>query len=246
MNGYTVFFTYMLSNSGATGFGYTDAIHCNYINSTQLDTVINKEVGLHFDNIDEFKYLTTGNTSGTGYTANQIFVIAQLINNSTYNNISEVKPVSNNWRKFNVTNQIRNRVSGSTDNISAYDLVSSIFKINMSEYNQAPIYDLNYLTMPTILENSSSTLKFGDEEYFLGNVSSDIEAIAYTTDLAINLPLNEFNSTTNATWDGLSSVHITEVAIYDQNKNLVAIGKLNNSVPKNSNTSRTISFAIDF
>jgi len=44
----------------------------------------------------------------------------------------------------------------------------------------------------------------------------------------------------------VSSVAISEVGIYDENKNLVAVGKLNNPIIKDSTISRTISFAIDF
>jgi len=58
--------------------------------------------------------------------------------------------------------------------------------------------------------------------------------------------LSEFNSTTNPTWDGISSVAISEIGIYDEDKNLVAIGKLNNPIIKDSSITRTISFAIDF
>ena len=58
--------------------------------------------------------------------------------------------------------------------------------------------------------------------------------------------LGQFNSTTNPTWDSVSSVYATEVGIYDSNGNLVAIGKFNDPVEKNSNIARTIEFAIDF
>jgi len=89
-------------------------------------------------------------------------------------------------------------------------------------------------------------LSFGDETYFFGVVETEIKADVYTTDISINLPLNEFNTSTNSTWDGNSKVYISEIGIYDSDKNLVAIGKLNNPVPKDSTISRTIVFAIDF
>ena len=59
-------------------------------------------------------------------------------------------------------------------------------------------------------------------------------------------PLNEFNSTSNPTWDGLETVYISEIGIYDSNKNLVAIGKLNDPVAKDATIARTIVFALDF
>ena len=57
--------------------------------------------------------------------------------------------------------------------------------------------------------------------------------------------LGDFNSSTNATWDG-QSVFASEIGIYDDNNNLVAIGKFNDPVEKNATLSRTILFAIDF
>jgi hypothetical protein len=65
-------------------------------------------------------------------------------------------------------------------------------------------------------------------------------------DIGIDLPLDEFNSSTNLSWDGGETVFISEVGIYDSNRNLVAIGKLNDPVPKDSTISRTIVFAVDF
>ncbi len=241
---YTVFFTYMLSNTGNTkSYGYSDAIHCNYINNIQLNDVINREVNLYFNDINDFKFLSTGSTDGTGYTANKIYIIAQLINNLA---VTEIKPISTDWKIFDVTDQIRYRISGSTTPISAIDLASSVFKVSVLDFNTAPTYNLEYLNYPLITANGLTVASFGDEEYFLGNVTSDIEAIAYTTDLGINLPLNQFNSTTNSTWDANSPVYISEVGIYDIDENLVAIGKLNNPILKDSTISRTLVFAIDF
>lgn len=242
---YTVFFTYMLANSNnSSEYGYSDAIHCNYINSIQLtDTILNKEVNVFFNDVNDFKFLNTGNTTGTGFTANKIFIIAQMVNNSSG---VIIKPDSTNWKIFDVTDQIRYRVSGSTTPISAIDLASSSFKVSVIDFNTAPTYDLDYLNYPQLTASGSTAFSFGTEEYFFGNVSTDIEAIAYTTDLSIILPLNQYNSTTNATWDGTSPVYISEIGIYDSDKNLVAIGKLNNPVSKDNNISRTLIFAIDF
>lgn len=242
---YTVFFTYMLANSGNTvEYGYSNAVHCNYINSVQLNDVVNKEVNLYFNNINDFKFLSTGSTVGTGYTANKIYVIAQLINNNTVTG-NEIKPISTDWKIIDVTDQIRYRSLGSTAPISALDLTTSVFKVSLITLNAAPYYNIDYINYPLLTSSGSTTLCFGDETFFLGNVTTDIEAIAYTTDLALYLPLEQFNSSTNATWDN-STVYISEVGIYDSDYNLVAIGKLNDPIPKDNKIARTIVFAIDF
>jgi len=240
INGYKAFLTYLLEseNYNSSGYTYSTAIHCNYIKSISLDTIKNKKLNIYFNNINDFKFLSSGITEGSGYTFNNIYILIQLLTDD--NN----KPLAYNWRKYNVTNQIIGHVLGYP--ITAIDLSSTVFKVPIDLYYNdvlMPKYDLSYLNYPTL---GTTKLCFGDEQYFLGNVSTDIEAIAYTTDLAIYLPLNKFNSTNNTTWDGVSPVSITEIGLYDNNKNLVAIGKLNNPVPKDSTISRTIVFGMDF
>ena len=44
--------------------------------------------------------------------------------------------------------------------------------------------------------------------------TTDIKADVYTTDMSINVDLNEFNSSTNLSWEGgFSKVYISEVAL---------------------------------
>jgi hypothetical protein len=245
--GYTAFMTYMLSGNTSgvrsQGYGYSGAIHCNYINKIQFDTILNKEFNVYFKNENDFKFLST--SGGTGFTAHKLYVIAQLIDNSSYNSIDDVKPISSAWKMFDVTNQIIDYVSGST--LSKSDLSSTVFRVPISQYQLAKTYNLDYLNYPSNSEGSSDLLCFGDETYFLGNVKTSVEAIAYTMDLAINLPLDQFNSSNNETWDSTSDqVYISEIGLYDSNKNLVGIAKLNNPIPKDRTISRTIVFAMDF
>jgi len=239
--GYTAFMTYMFSGeTGTTNIdGYKNAIHCNYINSIQFDNLVNKEFNIYFDNIDEFKFLSV--SGGSGFTANRLIVLAQLINNQPYESINDVEPFSNEWKMFDVTDQVINYVSGQT--LSPADVTSTVFRVPIGLYQLAPIYNLEYLNYPT---SGATTLVFGDETYFFGNVTTSVEAIAYTMDLAINLPLDQFNSTTNETWDGETQVSISEIGLYDEDKNLVGIAKLNDPIPKDSTISRTIVFAMDF
>lgn len=249
MDGYTVFFSYILeSNSGSTnGFGYSSGIHCNYVNSLFLESITNKEVNIYFEDIDDFKFINASGDS-TGYTVNQIYVLLQLIDNTPYNNVSEIIPDSSEWRKYDVTDQIESYVTGQT--LSAIDLTTSIFKVPIYLYNNEslmPRYTLDYLNYPKITQSGSTNppLSFGEEQYFFGNVSTEIEAIAHTMDLSINLPTNEFNSSDNITWNQ-NEVYISEIALYDSNRNMVGIAKLNNPIKKDATIARTVVFAMDF
>ena len=240
-SGYTLHITYLLSSSGLTGSSYSTPIHCNYFKSIKLDTdnPYIQEINLNFPNKEDFKFLTTNISGGTGYTASEIYAIIQLVDDSVENN----KPHPEKWKLVNLTNQISGHSSSMI--LTTNKLTDRVFKISLLSYDSYPYYNLNYLNYPSTLSVDDDKLCFGDEIYFFGNVDTQIKASVFTTDLSINLPLNEFNSSTNLTWNG-ESVAITEVAIYDENKNLVAIGKLNNPIIKNSTIARTIKFAIDF
>lgn len=259
-NRFTVYFTYMLEDdvSIKTGdIGYSIPIHCNYINKFEADTLTNAEVNIFFSNENDFQFLST-NDGGTGFTANRIYMLIQVVENELVGSggfigeetsinqpvqYNEIPPQSHLWRKFDVTHQIVGHISG--DTLTAMGLATTVFKVPILEYPDGGIqYNLSYLNYPDV--NNINGLSFGDEEIFFGNVETEIEASVYTTDLAINLPLNEYNSSTNSTWDGESEVYITEIGIYNEDRELVAIGKLNNPLKKDNSISRTIVFGIDF
>lgn len=253
LTGYTAYITYMLeSTSGNTeNISFGGAIHCNYIKKINLDNISSNEINIKFNSTDDFKFLNTGGTGFNGVLIDKISMIAQIVDNSEFTNVNDIKPASDKWRKYDVTQQIADKFSGFTvgNLIKPINLVNIVFKLPVVDYFNAPQYTLDYLSYPSIDNigtDLNKPLTFGDEEYFIGNVSTDIAAIAYTLDLEINLLGNEFNSSNNSTWGGNSDVYISEIGLYDDDNNLVAIGKLNKPIKKNSNTAKTIAFQIDF
>lgn len=241
LSGYTFFTTYMLTSVS----GYSNAIHCNYINSIVLNTTnpLIQNVILRFPSISDFKFLSSGITTGVGYVADKLYAIFQLVQNSGFTTMNDIQPDPSQWR-------ILGLITGSTSAITATQLTNQTFSIPLNKYYNYGIYNLhNYMPQyPTKNISDDDKLCFGDETFFLGNVSTQIKAVAYTTDIAILLDFNQFNSSTNETWNSSldTGVTISEVGIYDANMNLVAIGKLNNPIKKDSSIARTIVFAIDF
>ena len=237
---FTVYTSYLLTSLS----GYSSAIHCNYINSVQFDAsnpYVN-DINFYFSGATagDFKFLSTNVASGTGFTANKIYMLIQLVSGSTN------PPIASKWKIVEVTSGI----TGYAGIITPLQLTNTKFKVSLLNYTGFTPYILNNaingLNYPSRFPNADDQLCFGDETFFLGNVNAEIHADIYTTNLSIILPLNQFNSSNNGTWDGLSSVYATELGIYDGNGNLVAIGKFNDPVEKNSNISRTVLFAIDF
>lgn len=245
-SGYTVYTSYILvPESLSLGYGYSKSIHCNYIKSLQLSTdPYLQEIVLNFSNITDFKFLNDDINNGTGYTAHKICAIVQLVDNSNFSTLAEVKPTASQWKIYDVTSQITTHTTGNP--LTPTELTQQAFKVPLKNYELYYTYNLHdYITYPTKEVSADSDLCFGDETFFMGNVTTDIKAIAYTTDIPIQLNLNEFNSSTNATWKQ-DKVSISEIGIYDANKNLVAIGKLNNPIQKDSTIARTLVFAVDF
>jgi hypothetical protein len=245
MTDYTIFVTYLLKPTVVAG-GYSPAVHCNYIHSVQVstETLAIEEVRIIFPEINDFKFLNSNLTAvnGTGYSANYIYVLIQTGITTT-----NLVPDPALWKIVDVSGQISGHTAGTP--LTPAQLTSLVFKVALNNYNTLPFYslntDVNGLNYPSNLTSADDQLCFGDETFFLGNVSAEIHADVYTTNLSVILPLGEFNSSNNSTWDGLS-VYMTEIGIFDDNNNLVAIGKFNDPIEKNGQISRTVLFAIDF
>ena len=240
----TVFVTYQFEGapySADTSYGYSTPIHCNYIEKIETESLDNSTISLIFDR-DEFPFLADNGdyniTGGTGWSAYKVNALIQIIDETG----STVTADPAAWKILDVTDQTEGWVEGSA--LQRTGITTTLYTVSIQEVNAADTYDLSYLNYPTELQTDN--LAWGEEAFFFGNVKSDIRATAYVTDISIVLPLGEFNSTTNPTWDGESAVSISEVGIYDDVGNLVAIGKLNNPISKDSTISRTILFAMDF
>jgi len=248
---YTIYVTYQLETrpygSGGTNvnsYGYANYVHCNYIDKIETSSIANSTISFLFDS-DGFNFLAdTGSTlnvsSGLGWTAYKIYGLIQIVNSTG----DTATPNPALWKKIDVTSQTEGWISGQT--LQRTGLTSTLYTVTTVDYNYAPYYNLDYLNYPAITQTGDTYMGFGDEVFFFGNVKTDIKATAYTTDIPIVLPLNQFNSTTNPTWDQASSVYVSEIGIYDANDHLVAIAKLNNPIKKNSNIATTILFALDF
>lgn len=108
------------------------------------------------------------------------------------------------------------------------------------------VYNLrDYITIPKITDNG---LTFGDEEFLLGNINTDIKATIYKSLMTCNILPNQFISSTNPTWNAnLNIVQFSELGIYDNNQDLVAIGKFSQPIKRKYNSDiLVIQATIDF
>lgn len=220
---YSIYVTYLLYQDGGV-----KPVHCNYIERIDSDTYEDVSINVKFPS-NGFRFLENIN----GYSADTLSILINVVENEEVGDVyKRIEPKSNKWKKYDV------------GVVTVSDLKNNTFTQSLSDYDiKEDYYDLDHLNYP---KRGEDKLSFGEEVFFLGNVETDIEAIVHSTDLTIKLPLNDYNFTTNKTWDGDSSIYITEIGIYDDEDNLVAIGKFSEPLEKNQNISRNIVFAIDF
>ena len=131
------------------------------------------------------------------------------------------RPNPTAWKEYDFTNQIQ--LTGGY--ITAQGMTGATFVIDPDVYTDAVPYELqNYIDIP---ENGSpEVLNFGDEYYFYGNIETDISATIYEMKYLINLNRNQFTNTSNPTWMSGTTSYVTEIGLYNSNKDLMVISKL--------------------
>ena len=197
---------------------FTQSLHCNYYSYIKADSTVTantQNVAVRFG--PEFSFLNPSfQTNLTGYTANSIKLLCQIVSGDTQPN-----PIL--WREIDVTNEI----SGSSINnyLTMSGLTGTTFQISESDYYSAPYYDLSdYIDLTPL--NDTNVLNFGDEFYFYGNFETDIAATIYEMRYLVTLGRNEFTNTSNPTWVSGTTSYVTEIGLYDTNKDLIVISKL--------------------
>jgi hypothetical protein len=209
-----MYITYRLTNTTA----FTNSLHCNYYVRIQGP---NESCGVNDQNVsirfgDEFNCLT-GVTS-----FNKFEILCQRVSGNT-------RPDSTQWRIIDYTPQIANAfVDG---NVSMSSITDNTFVISSTDYDKALVnYRLdNYISL-TNIGQTGPTLNFGDEYFFYGNIETDIQATIYEMRYLCNLSQNQFQNSSNPTWGSGQNPYITEIGLYDSDKDLIVISKLQSPV----------------
>jgi len=138
------------------------------------------------------------------------------------------RPDSSKWKVIDFTNLI----SGETINgyITEEALTGTTFVVTKELYDNSPFYDLDSYINLTPIGNTNPDLNFGDEYYFYGGIETDIQATIYEMNYKVNLNFTEFQNTSNPTWTKGSKSYITEIALLDDNKDIMVMSKLQSPV----------------
>ena len=157
----------------------------------------------------------------TGFYATQFEVLAQKTLNG-------VRPNPTQWKLIDFTDQI----SGMFVNgyVTQESLTATTFVITSENYSSAPYYNLNNYIDLVPLNITTPKLNFGDEYYFYGSLETDIQATIYEMKYKINLSSTEFLVSQNPTWTFGTKSYVSEIALLDENKDILVMSKLQSPV----------------
>jgi hypothetical protein len=199
-----------------TNTGATSSLHCNYYTSVQpIDSVTanTQNVAVRFG--DEFTFMSQQQFSG--YSATSMKLLCQIVTGDT-------RPSSTAWREIDVTTAM----TLSNGYITMTGITGTTFQITTDNYY--PTTGATYYNLGPILDlpenGQTGQLNFGDEFYFYGNLETDITATIYEMKYLVNLGRNQFTDTSNPTWTKGTKSYVTEIGLYDTNKDLIVISKL--------------------
>jgi len=215
-NSESLFVTYRFNNSA-----FTNSLHCNYYSriSGYDQTMVqgSTDVLVRFGN--EFPFLRPQvGTSLSGFSANNIKILAQKVSSGT----TRPNPIA--WKEIDIFSQLSATTVGGY--LTATGLTATTIQLTETMYNSAPTYRLdNYINLPS-LNQTGTTFNFGGEFYFYGTIQTDIQATIYVMNYLCNLGQTQFFDSSNPTWSKTKTPHVTEVALYNADKELMVISKI--------------------
>jgi hypothetical protein len=230
-----VYVTYILESTS----GYTSGMHSQYITCVTFGVdcapdVSSKDINITFP-AGELPYMYT--SGGTGWYADTFKILVQKVPTGTY-------PDPANWTEMDFTSNINGHVVG--NRINPLNLESSTFTITNTTFTSGTTYNLDdYINIP--LNGETDILQFGDEQFFYGNLEASGIITNYRTVFNFTIPPNQWNFSINPTYVGSGqNVRISEIGVYDNVGNLVAIGKFIIPIEKTITTTILLEIALDF
>ena len=236
-----VYVSYMLSNSSS---GYTSGLHCQNVTPVVFGGINNEPCAPDASRKDVDVTFPTGQlpymmvSGATGWYADTFEILVQRVTSGT-------APSPSNWTKIDYTGSINGHSVG--DRIDPLDLESTTYTITEDLFtNSGSTFNLHdYINIPEIGE--TDILQFGDEYFFYGNMEASGLNTKFRTQFEFTIPPTQFNNSTNPTFANSGQLpHISELGVYDNVGNLVAIGKFITPIEKTNVTTIILEVALDF
>ncbi len=218
-----LYVTYRFSNSSA----FTESLHCNYYVKIQgpkinCNTYGEQNVAVRFGpEFECLNYINVLPLTLTGFIGDSFQLIVQKVE-------GDARPNPAEWKIIDYTEYL----SATTINgyITQSGLTGTTFVVTQDDYDTAPTYNLdNYIDLPQVGQ-TGVTLNFGDEYYFYGSLETDIQATIYEMKYKVNLGQAEFQTSQNPSWTFGNNSYITEIGLYDSEKNLMIVSKMQSPI----------------
>jgi hypothetical protein len=243
----TMYLTYMLEN---TIDGLTTALPCQtYIKITN-DTSSSKDVAFRINETDMLAYMRKIESidyDGYGFYADKFKLVYQIVQDPID------RPNPGLWKTVDFTSTLITENVGETINPKLLENQSpSSIGFVLTKTLDTSALDFSIIETLNLPPNTSpEKLQFGDERFFYGNLKTHIGATIYKTIFDIRVNASQFNTTTNPTrsTDILSNqpnIKVSEVGVYDSDKNLVCIGKLSSPVSLSGGNIIMFELSMDF
>lgn len=244
----TMYVTYGFTNP--SGSGLTSSLGCQKYSKITNQTATAKDVMFSIEDTGLLKYMRKIEDplyDGRGFYGYNLEVFYQIVGNDTD------RPDPNAWKMYDFTDTFITGNIGETIDplmVENQNPMMTGFVLNKINNTGATQYDItDMLDLPLILE--PEILQFGDEKFFYGNIETYIGATIFKTIFDIRINSGEFIATTNETRSKDSStnppnIRVSEVGIYDDNNELVIIGKLSKPIELEAGNTVMIELSMDF
>jgi hypothetical protein len=244
----TMYLTYSLEDNNPINNLRTSIPCQTYVKITN-NTSAPKDIDFRLIGTDLLPYMRkieSFDYDGLGFQAHKFKLVYQKVSDAS------IRPSSNLWKTYNFTST---SITGNNNETIDPKLLENQtpfvngFNLNLINDGASTIFDITS-SMSMAPNLSPDDLQFGDERFFYGNINTYIGATIFKTIFDIEIT-NEFKFTTNPTRSNElstnpSAIKVSEVGIYDANKNLVCIGKLSTPVPLKASNITTLELSMDF
>jgi hypothetical protein len=233
-----VFISYMFYNKNNKMYSAPSAqyVRVDPSGTDDFDVAVSFKDGFNFL---RDKIITDNNP---GFQATNFYILVQQVD-------TKDKPSPDEWRYIEYTDSLNGFVGG---NILSSHLTGTKFIVNSELYNNADAFNYRQLIgYPN--QNERNNLIFGDEFMLMGDVTLNKQHSVYVMNYIVDLPSNKFIRSQNPTWDQdtdakKQDLYITEVALYNDDKDMVAIGKVSKPHKRKVDpaSNQVISVKLDF
>jgi hypothetical protein len=245
--GETMYLTYVLENNIVSGL--TTSMPCQKYVKITNNTPTAKDVAFRINGTDMLPFMRKieSGYDGYGFYADTFKLLYQVVSDPS------IRPDAASWKQYNFTSTAITGSANQTINPKLLEnQTSSITGFVLDTIKNSSATTFSIIQSLNLPANTTPTyLQFGDERFFYGNLTTYIGATVYKTIFDIRVNAGQYNYTTNPTRStnpasNPPTIKITEVGVYDSDRNLVCIGKLSNPVPLSGGNTIMLELSMDF